>query len=83
MINVSVVGVGYWGPNLIRNFVANSGTNIEICCDLNEERLSSIRRTYPSLKTTTDFKKIIHDPKVDLIARSGMRILAKIKTSDF
>ena len=44
MINVSVIGVGYWGPNLIRNFVANPQTNIEFCCDLKEERLKAISK---------------------------------------
>jgi predicted dehydrogenase len=68
MLNVSVVGVGYWGPNLIRNLVANSKTNIEICCDLKEERLASIRKTYPSLRTTKDYSEITNDPKIDLIA---------------
>ena len=37
MINVAVIGVGYWGPNLIRNFVANPDINMKICCDLKEE----------------------------------------------
>jgi predicted dehydrogenase len=68
MINVSVIGVGYWGPNLIRNFVANPKTNIEVCCDLKEERLNAIRKIYPSLNITTDFEEIINNPKVDLIA---------------
>ena len=68
MINVSVIGVGYWGPNIIRNFVANSRTNIEFCCDLKEERLSAIRKIYPSLKTTRDYHEIITNPNVDLVA---------------
>jgi predicted dehydrogenase len=68
MINIGVVGVGYWGPNLIRNFHANSGTELHACCDLNEERLIFIKRTYPYLKTTKDYREIISDPNIDLIA---------------
>ena len=68
MINVSVIGVGYWGPNLIRNFVSNPHTHITKCSDLKEERLKYIRNIYPSLETTTDYKKVINDPGIDLIA---------------
>jgi predicted dehydrogenase len=66
MINVGVIGVGYWGPNLIRNFVANPETDIQICCDLNRDRLKYISSLYPALSTTIDFKEVIKDN--DLIA---------------
>lgn len=39
MINVGVIGCGYWGPNLIRNFVACPETNLICACDLEEKRL--------------------------------------------
>lgn len=68
MINVGVVGVGYWGPNIIRNFISNKETHINLCCDLKQERLDRIRNTYPSLNTTKDYKEIISDPKIDLVA---------------
>ena len=68
MINVAVIGIGYWGPNLVRNFIANPRTHINTCCDLNQERLNYIQRFYPSLKTEKDYQKIIKDPNIDLIA---------------
>jgi predicted dehydrogenase len=68
MINVAVIGIGYWGPNLVRNFIANPKTHINTCCDLNQERLNFIHRFYPSLKTEKDYRKIIKDPNIDLIA---------------
>jgi predicted dehydrogenase len=68
MINVSVIGVGYWGPNLIRNFVANPNTQIDTCSDLKQDRLNFIRSRYPSLKVSTDFRDIIKDPGIDLVA---------------
>lgn len=68
MINVAVIGVGYWGPNLVRNFIANPETNISICCDVNQDRLNFINQFYPSLKTERDYKEIIRDPNTDLIA---------------
>jgi predicted dehydrogenase len=68
MINVGVIGVGYWGPNLIRNFVANPETDIQICCDLNRDRLKYISSLYPALSTTIDFKEVIKDNDLALIA---------------
>ena len=68
MINVSVIGIGYWGPNIIRNFVANPDTQIDKVCDLKKERIEHIRRTYPSLSGCTDYHEILKDPKIDLVA---------------
>ncbi len=68
MINVAVIGYGYWGPNLVRNFVANPRTHIDLCCDLKEDRLKAINRNYPSLKTTRNYKDVINDPSIDLVA---------------
>jgi len=68
MINASVIGVGYWGPNIIRNFVANPDINVKTCCDLKEDRLNFIQRSYPSIKTDKDFRETIKDPTIDLVA---------------
>ena len=68
MINVSVIGVGYWGPNLIRNFVTNPHTHINSVCDVKPERLEYIRRLYPFLETTIDYRDLISRSEVDLVA---------------
>lgn len=68
MISVGIIGVGYWGPNIIRNFYSNSQTNVVRCCDLNRDQLDKIRKIYPSLETTTDYNDLIKDTKIDLIA---------------
>lgn len=68
MINVSVIGVGYWGPNLIRNFVANPNTQIDTCSDLKQDRLNFIRSRYPSLEVSKDYREVINNPKIDLVA---------------
>lgn len=68
MINVSVIGVGYWGPNIIRNLIANPSINIEMVCDINQERLKQIKLLYPSLKTVLDYRKVVKSKNVDLIA---------------
>lgn len=67
MINVGVVGVGYWGPNMIRNFTASNRTKVKICCDLREERLKYIKSQYPSIDVTQEYEKVIQDPEVDLV----------------
>ncbi len=68
MINIGVIGVGYWGPNLIRNFVANPETDIQICCDLNRDRLKYITSLYPALSTTIDYQEVIKDNDLALVA---------------
>ncbi|MDZ7295110.1 MAG: Gfo/Idh/MocA family oxidoreductase [candidate division KSB1 bacterium] len=67
MLNVSVIGVGYWGPNLVRNFAANPRARVVSCCDLAQNRLDLIRRTYPSIETTTDYRAVLKDTKTDLV----------------
>ena len=54
MINVAVIGYGYWGPNLVRNFADLPEANLAAVCDLNEDRLGLVQRRYPGVKTTTD-----------------------------
>lgn len=68
MINVGVIGVGYWGPNVVRNFYANKDTSVLMCSDLKAERLNYIRSYYPAIETTTDFQDIIRNPSIDAIA---------------
>lgn len=64
-ISVAVVGAGYWGPNLIRNFNAHADTEVKWICDLSEERLSSASKLAPAANTTTDLDEALSDP--DLI----------------
>lgn len=68
MINVGVIGIGYWGPNLVRNFVSCPLTQMKTCCDLNAERLNFIKGTYPSLSITKDYKDVVKDTSIDLVA---------------
>ena len=70
MINVGVIGYGYWGPNLVRNFYANQDANVSKVCDLSKERLALVESGYPSVKTTTDHKDIIKDTNIDAVVIS-------------
>ena len=67
MLNVAVVGVGYWGPNMIRNFYAHPETNVKLCCDLREERLKNIQSSFPAVAVTTEYKDILSDNSIDLV----------------
>jgi predicted dehydrogenase len=66
-INVAVVGCGYWGPNLIRNFSALPECNVRYVCDKDEKRLAHMRQLYPSVEPTKEFEKVIGDKEVDAV----------------
>jgi len=57
-IKVGVIGCGYWGPNLIRNFVEIPQSEVVIVADLKEERLSHIKASYPQIKVTKDYQDL-------------------------
>ena len=67
MIRVGVIGYGYWGPNLVRNFADCSSTKIAAVCDLRPERLTAAERRYPGILTTSDPAVLIKDPSVDAV----------------
>ncbi len=58
-IKVGVVGCGYWGPNLIRNFVENPSSEVVIAADFKEDRLSHIKTSYPQIMTTKNYKDLL------------------------
>jgi predicted dehydrogenase len=68
MIGVAVIGFGYWGPNLVRNFSEAAGSEVRWICDLSPARLARANSTYPSVKTTRDYRDILADPAVDSVA---------------
>lgn len=68
VIPVAVVGCGYWGPNLIRNFSACPATRIEAICDKDAERLRKIHPLYPQAEIVTDFREILADPRVEALS---------------
>lgn len=67
MIKVGVVGCGYWGPNLIRNFNNNPECELVRVSDLRPGRLDFIKEQYPSVDITTDYKAIINDPSINAV----------------
>lgn len=67
-VRVGVIGYGYWGPNLVRNFAEVAGAQVAAVSDLNPARLAEVRSRYPSAKTTTDFNDLLLDPTIDAVA---------------
>jgi len=67
MINVGLVGCGYWGPNLVRNFISLPDCTVKTICDLDAERLSHLGRLYPAVQTTRDSGQLIGDPEIDAV----------------
>ena len=67
MIRVGVIGYGYWGPNLVRNFMLAPGSAVTRVCDLREERLKPLHKVYPGLKTCNRAHELINDPEIDAV----------------
>lgn len=55
---VGIIGYGYWGPNLARNFYELSSTNLVAIADLNEERLKQVKSKYPQVIATHDYREL-------------------------
>jgi predicted dehydrogenase len=67
VITVGVIGYGYWGPNLVRNFADQKGCRVGHVSDLRPERLADAARRCPGAKTSTDYRELIADPGVDAV----------------
>lgn len=67
MINVGVIGFGYWGPNLVRNFMMSDETSVAMVADLSSNRLDHVARLYPGVRTTTSADNLIVDPDIDAV----------------
>lgn len=67
-LSVGVVGCGYWGPNLVRNFRKISNCTVRAVCDLNVERLAHLKGLYPEVETMTDFDRFLWETTLDAVA---------------
>jgi predicted dehydrogenase len=68
MIRIAVIGYGYWGPNIVRNFNFVDGAEVVYVCDLDANRLNKVSKTYPKVKVTTDCNEVISAADVDAVA---------------
>jgi predicted dehydrogenase len=68
MINIGVIGYGYWGPNLVRNFSEIPGVHVKTVSDFKPELLAKVQGRYPKINVTTDCRDVFADPKIDAVA---------------
>jgi predicted dehydrogenase len=68
IINVGVIGYGYWGPNVLRNFVGTEGAHVVGVCDIDKDNIKRALRIYPFLTHFTDYRDIIASKTIDAVA---------------
>lgn len=68
MLNIGVIGYGYWGPNIVRNLLHLDSVNVFGICDKSETSLQRAKRAYPGVHVTTDCSELILSPDVDAVA---------------
>jgi predicted dehydrogenase len=67
MIRVALIGYGYWGPNLLRNFIAVNNAEMALLVDAQTSRLQEAQRLYPSLKVSTQVDDVFNDTTIDAV----------------
>jgi predicted dehydrogenase len=68
MINIGIIGYGYWGPNLVRNFAETPGARVSWVSDLDAGKLDLVKRRFPAVGVTTHYRELLDDPNTDAIA---------------
>lgn len=66
-MNVGIIGVGYWGPNLVRVFSGFASIGKIEICDLNNNNLNKIRKMFPDIKVYNDYYFILNNPEIDAV----------------
>jgi len=67
LVDVAVVGCGYWGPNLVRNLVENRACRRIVCCDIDQDKLERLSTRYPNLFYTTNLDEVLKDSGIDAV----------------
>jgi protoporphyrinogen oxidase/predicted dehydrogenase len=67
-LRIGVVGLGYWGPNLVRNLVDARSFDVAYLCDVRAQQLETLSRRYPGVLCTTDFDELLKDDTLDAVA---------------
>jgi predicted dehydrogenase len=67
LVGIGVVGYGYWGPNLVRNFAISEVARVVSVSDLDPSKLAVCKRLYPAVATTSDFRDLLRDTRIDAI----------------
>jgi predicted dehydrogenase len=67
MLKIAQIGVGYWGPNILRNLVANKRCRVTAAVDLAAERREYVQSMYPAIRVTDNVDEVLQDPKTDAV----------------
>ena len=67
-MKIAVVGLGYWGPNLVRNFLSTNDVENVVCCDLQQRRLDLIRKRYPGVEVCLSAEDLLRRTDVEAVA---------------
>jgi predicted dehydrogenase len=68
LLRVGIIGLGYWGPNLLRNFRTAEGATVRMCCDLDSRRFRPAAGHYGGIDFTTSATELIESPAIDAVA---------------
>ncbi|MEN8264154.1 MAG: Gfo/Idh/MocA family oxidoreductase [Nitrospirota bacterium] len=68
MLKVGVIGYGYWGPNVVRNFCGQENVQVTSVCDKDPARLELVKKVYPAIELVHDYNDIINSNKIDAVA---------------
>ena len=68
MVNIGVIGYGYWGPNIVRNFSSHKDCTVTAVCDNNPGALARVLTQYPNIRLMTNADDIVRSPEIDAVA---------------
>ncbi|UCD52830.1 MAG: Gfo/Idh/MocA family oxidoreductase [Phycisphaerales bacterium] len=67
-LNIAIIGAGYWGKNLVRNFATADACRLKYVCDLNDDVLKMHRRNFPFVEMTRDIETVLADETIEAVA---------------
>lgn len=74
-LNIGVIGYGYWGPKLVRNFQESGHSRVMMVADRDQRRLNQVASTYPAVQLTNDHRELLLNPEID-----GVVIATPVRT---
>jgi predicted dehydrogenase len=69
-INIAIIGYGYWGPNLLRNFSNHRDCNVKYVCDISTDKLKSVKRNYPNVNLADSVDVVLNDKQINCVVIS-------------
>lgn len=68
MLKIGVIGFGYWGPNIVRNFTSIKTSQVNMICDINPKALKRAKESHPQISLTRNYKDIVNSSQIDAVA---------------